>query len=176
MPACRLLPSVTVRTLDSSQQRSASGPARGRRLRRRVCSAENRETLEWLEVRSYVKTSGADGIHVLVPITRRSSYRDTYEFAERVSRRLEAENPGLVTTEWLKKRRGGARAGRAARRPVRTGAERRPGHRAGAPPDARGGLRVRGGASEVSARGAEITRDRSAYAMRILAQNPDEPR
>ena len=30
------------------------------------------EALEQLELRSYVKTSGADGIHVLVPITRRS--------------------------------------------------------------------------------------------------------
>jgi len=66
-----------------------------------------REALEGLELRSYLKTSGADGIHVLAPITRRSSYPDTYEFAERVSRRLEAENPGLVTTEWLKRKRRG---------------------------------------------------------------------
>jgi bifunctional non-homologous end joining protein LigD len=66
-----------------------------------------REALEQLELRSYVKTSGADGIHVLLPITRRSSYADTYELAERVSRSLEAENPGLVTTEWLKKKRRG---------------------------------------------------------------------
>src|SRR6266571_3106506 len=66
-----------------------------------------REELERLELRSYPKTSGADGIHVLVPITRRSSYRDTYDFAELVSRGLEAENPGLVTTEWLKKKRRG---------------------------------------------------------------------
>jgi bifunctional non-homologous end joining protein LigD len=65
------------------------------------------EALEELELESYVKTSGADGIHVLVPIVRRSSYKDTYEFAERVSRGLEAENPGLVTTEWLKKKRRG---------------------------------------------------------------------
>ena len=66
-----------------------------------------REALDRLELRSYVKTSGADGIHVLVPITRRSSYPETYEFAELVSRRLETENPGLVTTEWLKKKRQG---------------------------------------------------------------------
>ena len=66
-----------------------------------------REALEQLDLRSYVKTSGADGIHVLLPITRRSSYADTYELAERVSRSLEAENPGLVTTEWLKKKRRG---------------------------------------------------------------------
>jgi bifunctional non-homologous end joining protein LigD len=55
----------------------------------------------------WVKTSGADGIHVLVPIVRRSSYDETYEFAERLSRRLEAEHPGEVTTEWLKKKRSG---------------------------------------------------------------------
>jgi bifunctional non-homologous end joining protein LigD len=66
-----------------------------------------REALERLELRSYVKTSGADGIHVLVPISRRSTYPDTYEFAERVSRALEADNPGLVTTEWLKRKRRG---------------------------------------------------------------------
>jgi len=66
-----------------------------------------REALEHLELRPYVKTSGADGIHVLVPITRRSSYAETYELAERISRGLEAGNPGLVTTEWLKKKRRG---------------------------------------------------------------------
>jgi bifunctional non-homologous end joining protein LigD len=66
-----------------------------------------REALERLELRCYPKTSGADGIHVLVPITRRSSYPDTYEFAERIARRLEAEHPGLVTTQWLKTKRRG---------------------------------------------------------------------
>jgi bifunctional non-homologous end joining protein LigD len=66
-----------------------------------------RTALADLGLDSYVKTSGADGIHVLVPITRRSTYEDTYEFAERVSRRLEDEHPGLVTTEWLKRKRSG---------------------------------------------------------------------
>src|SRR5436309_5918269 len=66
-----------------------------------------REAVEELELPAHVKTSGADGIHVLVPIARRSSFPDTYEFAERLSRGLEAEHPGLVTTEWLKKKRRG---------------------------------------------------------------------
>ena len=64
-----------------------------------------REALEELGLRSYPKTSGADGIHVLVPITRRATFRDTYDFAEVVSRDLESSNPGVVTTEWLKKKR-----------------------------------------------------------------------
>jgi bifunctional non-homologous end joining protein LigD len=66
-----------------------------------------REALEELGLRSYVKTSGADGIHVLVPIARRSTFEQTYEFAERISRSLEARHPGLVTTEWLKRKRSG---------------------------------------------------------------------
>ena len=60
-----------------------------------------------LDLESHVKTSGADGIHILVPIVRRSTYEETYEFAELLSRKLEAEHPGEVTTEWLKKKRAG---------------------------------------------------------------------
>jgi bifunctional non-homologous end joining protein LigD len=66
-----------------------------------------REVLEELELAAHVKTSGADGIHVLVPVARRSTFEETYEFAERLSRGLEAAHPGLVTTEWLKKKRRG---------------------------------------------------------------------
>jgi bifunctional non-homologous end joining protein LigD len=64
-----------------------------------------KDAVEELDLRSYVKTSGASGIHVLVPISRRSTFDETYEFAERVSRGVEARNPGLATTEWLKRKR-----------------------------------------------------------------------
>jgi bifunctional non-homologous end joining protein LigD len=66
-----------------------------------------RELLDDLELPGYVKTSGADGIHVVAPITRRSTFEDTYHFAEAASRLLEQRHPGLVTTEWLKKKREG---------------------------------------------------------------------
>ena len=66
-----------------------------------------REELDRVGLASYVKTSGADGIHVLVPIARRATYEQTYAFAERVARRLEERHPGLVTTEWLKRKREG---------------------------------------------------------------------
>jgi bifunctional non-homologous end joining protein LigD len=65
------------------------------------------ELLDELELPAHVKTSGADGIHVVAPITRRSTYDQTYAFAEQASRLLEARHPGLVTTEWLKKKRQG---------------------------------------------------------------------
>ena len=66
-----------------------------------------RELLDELALPGYVKTSGADGIHVVAPITRRATFKQTYDFAERASRLLEARHPGLVTTEWLKKKRDG---------------------------------------------------------------------
>jgi bifunctional non-homologous end joining protein LigD len=66
-----------------------------------------REELERLELRSYVKTSGSEGIHVLVPIARRYGYDRTHAFAEVVSKRLAEKNPGVITTEWLKKKRVG---------------------------------------------------------------------
>ena len=43
-----------------------------------------REEIERLELESYVKTSGADGIHVLVRL-RRATFERTYAFAERVA-------------------------------------------------------------------------------------------
>jgi bifunctional non-homologous end joining protein LigD len=66
-----------------------------------------REELERLELESYVKTSGADGIHVLVPIARQASFEQTFAFAELVARGLEEWHPRLVTTEWLKRKREG---------------------------------------------------------------------
>ena len=65
------------------------------------------ELLDELGLPGHVKTSGADGIHVVAPITRRSTFEDTYAFAEQASRLLEARHPGLVTTEWLKRKREG---------------------------------------------------------------------
>jgi bifunctional non-homologous end joining protein LigD len=66
-----------------------------------------RKRLAELELESHVKTSGSTGIHVLVPISRRYGFDETYEFAELLARGLEAEHTDLLTTEWLKKKRRG---------------------------------------------------------------------
>jgi bifunctional non-homologous end joining protein LigD len=66
-----------------------------------------KEVLDALELDGYPKTSGSDGIHVLVPIQRRYTYADTREFAEIVARTLERTHRGLVTTEWSKAKRRG---------------------------------------------------------------------
>ena len=66
-----------------------------------------RGLLDEVGLPGYVKTSGADGIHVLAPIQRRAGFDDTYAFAEAAARLLEQRHPGKVTTEWLKKKRSG---------------------------------------------------------------------
>ncbi|HKD35109.1 MAG TPA: DNA ligase D [Gaiellaceae bacterium] len=66
-----------------------------------------KEALDSVGLVSFCKTSGADGIHVLVPISRRHTYDDTRQFAEIVARALAATHRGLVTTEWSKSKRRG---------------------------------------------------------------------
>ena len=66
-----------------------------------------RDGLAELGLQGWPKTSGAGGMHVLVPIARRSGYDDTYEFAERLSKLLEERHPGKLTTEWRKEKRRG---------------------------------------------------------------------
>ena len=66
-----------------------------------------RGLLDELGLSSYVKTSGADGVHVLVPITRRSTFEATRDFADGVAGILAERHPGLVTTEWRKAKRQG---------------------------------------------------------------------
>ena len=66
-----------------------------------------KQALDALGLVSFPKTSGSDGIHVLVPIERRHTYDDTREFAEIVARALARTHRGLVTTEWTKAKRRG---------------------------------------------------------------------
>ncbi len=66
-----------------------------------------KEALDTVGLESFCKTSGADGIHVLVPIERRSTYEDTRQFAEIVAGALASTYRGLVTTEWSKAKRRG---------------------------------------------------------------------
>jgi bifunctional non-homologous end joining protein LigD len=66
-----------------------------------------KEILDALGLEGHPKTSGSDGIHVLVPIQRRYTYGQTREFAEIVASTLERTHPGLVTTQWSKAKRRG---------------------------------------------------------------------
>jgi bifunctional non-homologous end joining protein LigD len=66
-----------------------------------------KQALDALQLESVVKTSGSDGIHVLVPIARRHTYDETREFAEIVAGALARTHRGLVTTEWVRRKRRG---------------------------------------------------------------------
>jgi len=66
-----------------------------------------KQALDALGLQSFPKTSGADGMHVLVPIERRHTYDDTRRFAEIIAGALARTHRGLVTTEWTKSKRRG---------------------------------------------------------------------
>jgi bifunctional non-homologous end joining protein LigD len=66
-----------------------------------------KQALDALELGSVVKTSGSEGIHVLVPIARRHTYADTREFSAIIANALARTHRGLVTTEWTKAKRRG---------------------------------------------------------------------
>jgi bifunctional non-homologous end joining protein LigD len=54
-----------------------------------------------------VKTSGAKGVHVIVPIERRASMEDTAAATRAIARRAERLDPKTATTAFLKEDRGG---------------------------------------------------------------------
>jgi bifunctional non-homologous end joining protein LigD len=66
-----------------------------------------RETLELLNLQSFPKTSGSEGIHILVPVTRRHTFAETREFSEIVAGAIARAHPRLATTEWTKAKRRG---------------------------------------------------------------------
>jgi bifunctional non-homologous end joining protein LigD len=66
-----------------------------------------KQVLDALGLEGFVKTSGSDGMHVLVPVGRRYTYDRTRELAEIVAGTLARTHRGLVTTEWSKAKRRG---------------------------------------------------------------------
>ncbi len=66
-----------------------------------------KQALDALELVSFVKTSGSEGIHILVPIERRHTYSDAREFSEIIASAIATTHSKLATTEWSKKKRRG---------------------------------------------------------------------
>ena len=64
--------------------------------------------LQALELRCYLKTSGASGFHIYVPIERKFSYEQARLFAGAIGQRVQRELPKLVTFERIvsKRRKG----------------------------------------------------------------------
>jgi bifunctional non-homologous end joining protein LigD len=66
-----------------------------------------KQALDALGLASFPKTSGARGLHVLVPIERRHTYEETRRFATEVARAIAATHPDLATVQWSKAKRRG---------------------------------------------------------------------
>ncbi|MFI5398339.1 MAG: non-homologous end-joining DNA ligase [Candidatus Binatia bacterium] len=64
-----------------------------------------RDGLAALRMSSYAKTSGSRGIHVYVPIVRRPSQKEVWEFAKRFAQSLAILYPTLITVEYRLTRR-----------------------------------------------------------------------
>ena len=66
-----------------------------------------REILDGLGLESFPKLTGGKGLHVVVPITRRSPWDEARAFARAVARRLEGTDPDGYTTDSAKEKRKG---------------------------------------------------------------------
>jgi bifunctional non-homologous end joining protein LigD len=75
----------------------------------KVCEVTRwlKATLDQLSLPSYVKTSGATGIHVYVPILRKLDYKAVRSAAKAIARFLYQQHPGEVTLDWAVGQRRG---------------------------------------------------------------------
>jgi DNA ligase D-like protein (predicted polymerase) len=66
-----------------------------------------REALEQAGLRGALKTSGAKGMHIFVPIDLNTSMEDAAAAARAIAQRTEALDPKIATTAFMKEDRGG---------------------------------------------------------------------
>ena len=59
-----------------------------------------RDALEEMDMQPLVKTSGASGMHVYVPIVRGPRQKDVWRFAKGLAQRLARDHPELITAEY----------------------------------------------------------------------------
>jgi len=66
-----------------------------------------KDLLEKMGLRSYLKTSGARGLHIFLPIARSYDFAVTRNFALKLTLLLDQKHPELIATEWKKEKRQG---------------------------------------------------------------------
>jgi bifunctional non-homologous end joining protein LigD len=76
---------------------------------RAVCRAALalRERLEQDDLEAFVKTTGSRGLHVLVPLNRRTGFDEVRAFARDIARELVESDPAHLTMEVRKNKRAG---------------------------------------------------------------------
>jgi bifunctional non-homologous end joining protein LigD len=65
-----------------------------------------KEKLDKVKLKSYVKTSGKKGLHVLIPIQREYTFRETRAFVHEIGRQLAKENT-IVVSEFSETKKPG---------------------------------------------------------------------
>jgi len=73
----------------------------------RAAALAVRDVLDELDLRSWVKTSGSKGFHIVVPLDGEASFDDVSAFALGVARVLVERDPDNLTLEFTKVERGG---------------------------------------------------------------------
>lgn len=66
-----------------------------------------RALLDELRLHSFLKTTGSRGLHIMVPLDRRTAFDQVRAVALSIAEELVRRRPDEVTTEFLKKDRGG---------------------------------------------------------------------
>ena len=66
-----------------------------------------KELLDWLTLRSFVKTTGKTGLHVFVPILRQLDYDAARSACETIGRFLLRSHPKEITMDWAVNKRTG---------------------------------------------------------------------
>jgi len=91
-------PDICVFDLDPSENRPGD-------LRDAACQL--RDLLLEYNLKSWVKTSGSKGFHIVVPLDARSGYGEVAHFAHHIGRILVSRDPARLTQEFAKADRGG---------------------------------------------------------------------
>ncbi len=91
-------PDICVFDLDPSEERPDA---------LRAAALALRDLLLEVGLRSWIKTSGSKGFHIVAPLDRQAGYGDVAGFAHRVGRLLVGRDPDRLTQEFSKADRGG---------------------------------------------------------------------
>jgi bifunctional non-homologous end joining protein LigD len=73
----------------------------------RAAALQLRDLLGELGLRSWVKTSGSKGFHIVVPLDRQAEFGEVESFAQRVGKTMVSRDPSRLTQEFSKADRGG---------------------------------------------------------------------
>lgn len=64
-----------------------------------------KEVLDNLSLTAFVKTSGATGLHIYVPVIRKYNYKAIRDFARTIAQFVKSRHPKEITLDWAVEKR-----------------------------------------------------------------------